>query len=136
VKGGDISNGVPPRVLVHLDVITVRGKHEETFLRFFKRERERRFFDKVALNALWRYSVRHELVLELFDTDISQRDMDRVIDDLDRLTAHPFRSGTVYPEVRVLVSDILPYRHDILGVIDLPERGLRYGSKWIDLTKV
>ena len=136
MRNGDISNGVPPRVLVHLDVITIRGKQEEPFLRFFKRERERRYYDKVALNALWRYSMRYEVVLELFDTELTQREMDDVLDDLDRITAHPFRSGNVYPDLRAMVSEVLPYRHDIVGVIDLPERGLRYGSKWIDLTKV
>ena len=132
---GDISNGIPPRVLVHLDVVTMKITEEVRFLKFFKREKTRRVFDKVALAAMWRYAGRTGVLMDLFDFDMSQDEMDDLLDALDRVQAHPFRSGIVYPNVQALVTE-LPYRQDILGVVDLPGRGVRYGSRWIDLSDI
>lgn len=132
--GNDISNGVPLRALVHLDVVTVTLEEKEKFLKVFTRTVERTFFDKVVISQLWRFSENHNCVMDLFTTEGSQGELDEMIETLDQQQAHPFRSGIVYPSIRALVST-LPYRHDLLGVIDLPERGLRYGSRWIDLTQ-
>lgn len=133
--GNDISNGVPMRVLVHLDVITVTVEEKVPFLKFFSRAVEHEFFDKLVLSNLWRFSDMSGTVMELFATEISQRQLDAKLAWLDEQQAHPFRSATSYPNISALVSE-LPYRQDIYGVIDLPERGLRYGSRWLDLSRI
>lgn len=132
---GDLSNGFTMRVLVHADVVRVIVKEKVPFLKFFTRTTKREVLDKLFLSLLWRYSAQQGVVLELFDTGISQEEMDEFLERLDRQQSHPFRSGSVYPDLSALVSE-LPYRQDILGIIDLPERGLRYGSRWIDLTQI
>lgn len=133
---GDISNGVPPRVLVHLDVISVVEERVEPFLKIFKHKTEYRMFDKLMLSAMWRYAATRQVSLELFAVGIDQQEMDDALERLDNLQVHPFRAGIVYPTLHALTADVLPYRQDILGIIDLPERGLRYGSRWIDLTQI
>jgi hypothetical protein len=126
---------VPLRALVHVDVIRFKVPEKVSFLKFFTRTVETEVMDKLLLSLLWHYSSKTGVILELFDTGISQEEMDEFLERLDGQQAHPFRSGSVYPNLTALVSE-LPYRQDILGIIDLPERGLRYGSRWIDLTQI
>lgn len=102
-------------------------------IRRFTRTVEREIYDTTVINLLWRFSNEHGVVMDIFATDGSQRSLDKTMAELDRLQAHPFRSAILYPNPRALVSE-LASRYDVVGVIDLPERGLRYGSRWIDPT--
>jgi len=58
--------------------------------------------------------------------------MDRVQEDLDNLGTNPFNYYHAYPVVADFVAE-LPYRPELKGVVDIPERGLRYGSKYINI---
>lgn len=129
--GGDISNGIPARVLVHWDIATVRVTETKRRLLVLKSETEVRYPNPITLSALWRYTDRHSLVLELIGYEESQKAMDAFLETLDATRAHPFRSATHYASIQDLVHN-LPYRQDVLGVMDTPERGLWYGSRWID----
>lgn len=135
MQGGDIDNGVPDRFLVHLDVITVRKEHTEKVLKLFPVKRERRYYDRRALAYMWLVSERTGVTMELFDIGCDQEDVERVVSDLDNIGTHPFRYAASYESVAELVAD-LPYRHGIRGVIDLPERALRYGSHYYDLGRI
>lgn len=129
---GDISNGTPPVVLVHIDVVSVWDtKVEKFFFGLRKREGLGRKYDRLILNALWRYAVNNNVTLELFSPGSTERELDQIEEDLDRTGANPFRRTRLAESIRDVVSS-LPYEPNTLGVIDLPERGMMYGSRWID----
>lgn len=132
MEKGDISNGTPPTVLVHLDVVRLRQTvTEKKFFGLVTRSHEERTYDRLVLNALWRYAYQTGVGLEVFDPGASESDMSKVMDELDGTGVNPFARVRIAPSVRSVVAS-LAYEPMTLGVIDLPERGLSYGSKWID----
>lgn len=132
--GNDISNNTPSRVLVNMEVFTVKVEEQVPFLKILKRTVEHEFFDKQALAQLWRYSENVGVVMEVFSVELTQKQVDAKLAWLDEQQAHPFRAAHSYPSLRTLAAS-LPYRPDIVGIVDLPKNGLWYGSKWIDLSR-
>ena len=68
-------------------------------------------------------------------TDVTKQvieEMDEVLEDLDNLGTNPFNYALAYPVVADLIAE-LPYRPELKGVVDIPSRALRYGSKFIDV---
>jgi hypothetical protein len=132
MQNGDISNGTPPAVLVHIDVVSVYDPKMEKFL-FGLRKREvlGRKYDRLVLNALWKYGVNNNVTMELFAPGCTQKQLDKIEEELDATGVNPFKRLRLAENVRDVVSS-LPYEPNTLGVIDLPERGLMYGSRWID----
>jgi hypothetical protein len=61
--------------------------------------------------------------------------MDEVLEDLDNLGTNPFNYAVAYEVVSDLIA-VLPYRPELVGVVDIPSRGLRYGSKFIDVGRL
>jgi hypothetical protein len=119
-------------VLVHLDVVRLRETvMEKRFFGLIKRETEQRYYDKLVLNALYRYAFKSGVSLEVFSPEASEKDMDLIMDELDKTGVNPFRRARIAPTLRDVVTS-LPMEPNTLGVIDLPERGLVYGSWWID----
>ena len=57
------------------------------------------------------------------------------MEDLDNLGTNPFRYAKAHRVVADLVAE-LPYRNELLCVIDIPTRALRYGSRYFDLGRV
>jgi len=51
---------------------------------------------------------------------------------LDEMGTNPFRYYTSYEKVDHLVNE-LPYRPEVLGVLDRPDRLLRYGHWGLDI---
>ena len=74
-------------------------------------------------------------ILELAGFGFSQDEMDEFMDDLDNLGTNPFRYAKAYKVVADLVAE-LPYRNELVCVIDIPPRALRYGSRYYDLGRV
>jgi hypothetical protein len=58
--------------------------------------------------------------------------MDEVLEDLDNLGTNPFNYSKAYRVPADLVAE-LPYRPELKHVIDIPERGLRYGHWYLDM---
>lgn len=131
MKGGDISNEVPLRVAVTLDCIIDRSP---TFKKVLGIPiiGEEVTYNRQALSLFWRFAEKYEYRLELVGFGYSQKEMNRVQEDLDNLGTNPFNYYHAYPVVADLVAE-LPYRPELKGVVDIPERGLRYGSKYIDI---
>lgn len=119
-------------MLVHLDVVRLRETiTEKRLFGLIKREKEQRYYDKLVLNALYRYAFKSGVTLEVFDPGTSEKDMDAIMVELDKTGVNPFRRARIAPTLRDVVAS-LPMEPNTLGVIDLPERGLMYGSWWID----
>ena len=135
MQGGDLSNDSPPRVLVHLDVVIQNRPEVQKFLGLVPVVKQRAYYDRLALNRLWQFSSRQGVNLELFDFDCKQDDMDQVSEDLERVGTNPFRWFSAYDSAQTLMGEI-PYRPEVLGIVDLPERAFTYGSKFYDLSRV
>jgi len=131
MKGGDISNDVPMRVVVVLDCILNR---RPTFKKVFgvAVSDEEVTYNRQSLSLFWRFAETYSYKLELVGYGFSQKDMDEVLEDLDNLGTNPFNYAKAYRVPADLVAE-LPYRPELKHVIDLPERGLRYGHWYLDM---
>jgi hypothetical protein len=135
MKGGDISNETPPRIIVIIDVVA-ESEIEET--RKFLRSSTGRKVTKLnnqALSQLWILANRYGLSVELagFETENwTQEHLDAVMDKLDRRGGNPFNYAELYTDIEDFISEI-PYRSNLKGVVDLQGRVARYGSWGIEL---
>ena len=135
MKGGDISNETPPRIIVVIDVVA-ESEIEET-RKFLKSSVGRKVtkLNNQAGSQLWILANRYGLSVELagFENDSwTQEHLDAVMDKLDRRGGNPFNYAELYIDIDDFISE-LPYRNNLKGVVDLRERVARYGSWGIEL---
>ena len=69
--------------------------------------------------------------MELISFTHSEKELADVVLYLDKFGTNPFRYATSYKNIDTLVNE-LPYRPEVIGVIDMPERLLRYGRWGLD----
>jgi hypothetical protein len=131
MKGGDISNEIPLRVAVAIDCIIDRRPVSKKVLGIpvFSEES---VYNRQSLSLFWRFAEKYGYRLELVGFGYTQKEMDEVLEDLDNLGTNPFNYALAYPVVADLIAE-LPYRPELKGVVDIPSRALRYGSKFIDV---
>lgn len=138
MRGGDISNETPPRIIVIIDVVTESIlKEEKKFLRSDK-HRVYSKLNKLALSELWRLSNAYGLSVELAafeNEDWTQESLDQFIDKLERRGGNPFNYSELYSDIEDFIGD-LPYRSNLKGVIDIQGRVARYGSWGIELNNL
>lgn len=138
MRGGDISNETPPRIIVLIDVVCESTIKEE---RKFLRGTQYRTYSKLnnlALSELWRISDRYGLSVELaaFESELwTQESIDAFIDKLERRGGNPFNYAELYTDIDDFIGD-LPYRNNLKGVVDLQSRVARYGSWGIELNNL
>lgn len=131
MKNGDLSNESPKRVLVSLDYVALPP--DPTMMNRVRRKLGRASLDQqykilpATIANLWRIAGRYGVYMELFAVGVEPRVLDAFVDRLDQGQAHPFTHHQTYPDLGDLVST-LPYRPEVIGVMDVPERGLRYGG--------
>ena len=70
--------------------------------------------------------------LKIAKEGLNEDELDDLIEHLEKIGTNPFRYATVYSSIDHLVAE-LPYRPDVVGVMDRPDRLLRYGSWGMDL---
>jgi hypothetical protein len=134
VKNGDISNEVPLRVVVTLDCIIDRSPTVKKVLGIpvFGEESQ---YNRQSLSLFWRFAEKHGYTLELVGFGYSKKEMEEVFEDLNNLGTNPFNYVNRYNSVADLVGE-LPYRPELKGVVDIPSRGLRYGSKYLEMGRL
>lgn len=130
MRGGDISNEIPMRVLVTLDCVIKRESKLNRVLGIPVPYVETTY-NRQALAHFWRFKETHDYVLELVGFELDQESMDRVLEDLDNLGTNPFNYSKAYNVVADLVAE-LPYRPEVKNVIDIPSRGLRFGHWYLE----
>lgn len=135
MRGGDISNETPGRIVVVLDLILERKDVTEKVLGIFTKQSTEINYNRAFLSKLWHFSGKIGVALELVSYEYTQSQMDEVLEDLNNLGTNPFAYAKAYSDISVLVAE-MPYRPELLGVVDTPERALRYGSKYIDIGRV
>ena len=136
MKGGDISNETPPRIIVVIDTVVVSELVEKkTLLLPGKVQRVTKKLNNAQLSHLWNISFKYGLSVELaaFENELwSQADLDKLMDKLDNRGGNPFNYAQLYDDIDEFIGE-LPYRVNLKGVVDLRERVARYGSWGIEL---
>lgn len=135
MKGGDISNVSSPQVIVTTDVVINLTEEESGALFFKKVNYKLGDINLLAANKMWQVSSNYGLSLELAgfaDQGWTEELLDKAFEKLERRVANPFNYHQLYDNVDELVS-LLPYRPNLRGIIDLPERVARYGSAGVEI---
>jgi hypothetical protein len=130
--GGDIDNGSPLRLLVTYEVVTEEFMAPRRRIGIVVGMETRRRFDRVSLNRLWRYTERTPVRVELVNFGVSQSEADDRLRALDAFGMSSVNYSTAYEDLQELVEG-LPYRPDVMGVVDVPENQARYGSMGMGL---
>lgn len=126
MQKGDISNELPKRMLVTTDIIMdveINIKKKLLIIPTVKIEKK---FKRDALSYLYIFTTRAGFTLELVSFDLRDEDLAEVMDLLDNRGTNPFRYYTAYESDKHLLSE-LPYRPEVVGVVDVDSRLLRYG---------
>jgi len=138
VRGGDISNETPFRIIVLADVVA--ETEEVTQRKFFSKETTLKVknINKTAVYQLWMITNKYGLSVELAGIEENGWELstlDRIMEILDRRGGNPFNIAQIYSTTQELVDD-LPYRINLKGVVDLPTRNAMYGSWGVDLERL
>ena len=139
MKGGDISNESPPRIIVNIDVVATSeiGETRKSFLRSTT-ERQVLKLNNMELSHLWTLSMKYGLSVELaaFKDELwTQELLEELMERLERRGGNPFNYAELYNDIDYFISE-LPYRNNLKGVVDLRERVARYGSYGIELNNL
>lgn len=135
MKGGDISNVSSPQVIVTTDVVIKLNSEESGVLFLKKTEYKVGDIEVLAANKLWQISSNYGLSLELAgfsDQGWTEELLDKAFEKLERRVVNPFNYHQLYDSVEELVS-LIPYRPNLKGIVDLPERVARYGSAGVEI---
>jgi hypothetical protein len=138
MKGGDISNETSPRIIVNSGVVTISEMIDKKKLFGTTTERKVTKLNHLALSQLWNIANKYGLSVELagFESeDWTQDHLDALMDKLDRRGGNPFNYAELYTDMDDFIAEI-PYRNNLKGVVDLPERVARYGSWGIELNNL
>ena len=131
MRNGDISNELPKRIIVVSDVFL------QTELKVTKRfkvlpvVKTDTNVNRQTLSQLYIYTTRKGVTLELASFDMNEENLGEFMDKLDNMGTNPFRYYSSYESVNHLVAE-LPYRPEVVGVLDIQSRQLRYGHWGLD----
>lgn len=128
MKHGDISNELPKRMLVTSDVIMDVEVSVKKKLLIIPTVKINKKFRRDILSYLYIYTSRVGVTLELVSYELDEQNLSEAMDSLDNMGTNPFRYFTAYESVNHLVNE-LPYRPEVLGVVDVDSRLLHYG-RW------
>jgi hypothetical protein len=128
---GDLSNDMPKRTLV-VDLLFTDMSETVTRKWLKKKVAKDVSYDRLLLNKLYHYTVTSGVTLELVSFELNEDELTKLYNELDRVGVNPFRYHSSYKTINELVS-LLPYRPEVLGVLDLPQRQLMYGHWGLDL---
>jgi hypothetical protein len=129
--GNDLSNAMPGRILVTIDVISDEYEDTKKVLGIVPVKTKRKDYNRLVLSHLYLYTTKRGVTLELISFDHTEKEMVELMLYLDKIGTNPFRYGTSYKSVDKVVEE-LPLRPEVIGVIDIPSRLLRYGRWGLD----
>jgi hypothetical protein len=134
MRGGDISNEVPKRVIVILDCILDKKPNVKRVLGIpiFGQDIT---YNRQALSRFWNFAAKSGYSMEIVGYGYTNKEMKEVLADLDNLGTNPFNYANAYNVVADLVGE-LPYRPEVKHVIDIPSRSMRYGHWSLEMGAV
>lgn len=131
MKNGDISNELPQRIIVTTDVFLQTELKVNKRFKLIPVPQVDRKVNRQMLSNLYIYTTRKGVTLEAASFDMNEEDLEAFMDQLDKMGTNPFRYYTSYESVNHLVAE-LPYRPEVIGVLDIQARQLRYGHWGLD----
>jgi hypothetical protein len=135
MQGNDLAASQTYRYYVAAEVVFRRAEETEQKKSWFSsmlRQKVSWTPDLRVLSHLWRWSSNLGARLELvFYGDLAD-DAVFLWDLLESSAANPFNDWHAFESPRA-VQDMLPFRPDLMGVIDLPERSAFYGGRGLRL---
>ena len=129
---GDISNAFTRRVLVTTDLIITTEVSIKKILRVIPRIEKSFSYNIQTLSRIYLHANKSDWTFELISYDLNQDELDELLEDLEKSGTNPFRYCLAYDSIDKLVTE-LPYRPEVVGVMDRPDRLLRYGSWGLDV---
>jgi hypothetical protein len=132
---GDISNELPQRVIVVADVFLNTDVEVTKRFKIFSTKKVNKTIRRELLSSLYLTTTRRGITLELVSFDLSEEQLAEVIDFLDKKGTNPFRYFMSYGSIDELIRE-LPYRPEVVGVLDIPNRLLRYGHWGLDFNSL
>ena len=135
MQNGDLSNALTKRVLVVVDTIREEQLEVKKILGLVPSVRKTYSYNRAVVSRFYLFADRSSVTLELVSFDMDEEDLGKLVEELDEVGTNPFRYYTAYDSIDRLVAE-LPYRPEVAGVIDLPQRLLRYGSWGLDFSRV
>lgn len=131
MKNGDISNELPKRIIVVSDVFLQTELKVTKRFKILPVVKTDTNVNRQTLSQLYIYTTRKGVTLELASFDMNEEDLGEFMDKLDNMGTNPFRYYSSYESVNHLVAE-LPYRPEVVGVLDVQSRQLRYGHWGLD----
>lgn len=133
MRKGDISNELPKRILVSSEVFSETKVEVKKRFKVIPQPKIKKTLKRDILSYLYLFTTKRGVTLELISFDMDEDTLNKFIDDLDKLGTNPFRYWTAYGSPTQLVKE-LPYRPEVIGVVDVQSRILRYGSWGMDVS--
>lgn len=131
MRKGDISNELPKRVIVTTDVFLKVDVSVKKKYKIFSTVEKNKTIRRDILSRLYLFTTNRGVTLELASFDMEEEELAVFVDRLDNAGTNPFRYFTSYESVNHLVQE-LPYRPEVIGVLDTPDKLLRYGHWGLD----
>lgn len=131
MRKGDISNELTKRVIVTTDVFLKVDVSVKKKYKIFSTVEKNKTIRRDILSRLYLFTTNRGVTLELASFDMSEEELAKFVDRLDNAGTNPFRYFTSYESVNHLVQE-LPYRPEVIGVLDTPDKLLRYGHWGLD----
>lgn len=135
MRNNDLSNELTKRILVTVDTLREETLETKKILGLFSIPVKTHTYNRSVLSRYYLFADRTVYTLELVSFDMTERELGELVEHLDEIGTSPFRYYNAYESVNQLVAD-LPYRPEVVGVIDLPDRLLRYGHWGMDFSRV
>lgn len=135
MRKGDISNELPKRLLVTTDTFFEKTVTIKKKFKVIPAPQVDTKINRGFLSYLYLYTTKRGVTLELVSFDQTEEDLDNLDSYLDKLGTNPFRYHTAYSSVNQLVDE-LPYRPEVIGVVDIPTRLLRYGHWGVEFSQL
>lgn len=132
MEKGDISNEVPRRVLITYEALTTEETTPKKFLGVTTGSKTTRRFDRSVLSLLWRYTDRVPVMVEMVNYGVDDEEATARLDKLDAMGTNPVNYSLAIADIDSLLAE-LPYRPEVLGVVDIPENQARYGLRGMGL---
>lgn len=123
---GDISNELSKRMLVADEIFLDTEVEVSKKFKFIPVPKINRKLNRSTLSFLYLFTVKQGVILELVSFTQDEETLEKFMDQLDKMGTNPFRYFSAYTSVAQLVTE-LPYRPEVVGVVDKQERLLRYG---------
>lgn len=131
MRNGDISNELPKRILVTTDVFSIVESSIKKRFKVIPTVHKDLKIRKDVLSKFYLFTTRKGVTLEVISYSLTYNEIQELLLTLDAMGTNPFRYGREYSSIENLMED-LPYRPEVLGVIDLPKNILRYGHWGMD----